>query len=66
MMRMMLKRLELLKELLPRLARVAVLWNAANPYPARPRQSTEDGVGGIMHDVAKNGQSQGASTWRQI
>ena len=28
------KRLELLKEILPRLTRVAVLWNAANPYPA--------------------------------
>ena len=28
------KRLELLKEILPRLVRVAELWNAANPYPA--------------------------------
>jgi putative tryptophan/tyrosine transport system substrate-binding protein len=28
------KRLELLKEVLPRLARVVVLWNAANPYSA--------------------------------
>jgi putative ABC transport system substrate-binding protein len=28
------KRLELLKEILPQLNRVAVLWNAANPYPA--------------------------------
>jgi putative tryptophan/tyrosine transport system substrate-binding protein len=28
------KRLELLKEILPRLVRVAVLWNAASPYPA--------------------------------
>src|SRR5207247_9824056 len=28
------KRLELLKEILPRLVRLALLWNAANPYPA--------------------------------
>jgi len=28
------KRLELLKEVLPGLSRVAVLWNAANPYQA--------------------------------
>jgi putative tryptophan/tyrosine transport system substrate-binding protein len=35
------KRLELLKELLPRLARVAVLWNAANPYPALVFKETQ-------------------------
>jgi ABC-type uncharacterized transport system substrate-binding protein len=28
------KRLELLREVIPRLSRVAVLWNAANPYAA--------------------------------
>src|SRR5262249_38604471 len=28
------KRLELLKEILPRLSRAAVIWNAANPYSA--------------------------------
>jgi putative ABC transport system substrate-binding protein len=36
------KRLELLKELLPRLARVAVLWNAANPYPQIVFKETQD------------------------
>ena len=35
------KRLELLKDLLPRLSRVAVLWNVANPYPAAVFRETE-------------------------
>jgi putative ABC transport system substrate-binding protein len=35
------KRLELLKELLPDISRVAVLWNAANPYAADVFRETE-------------------------
>jgi ABC-type uncharacterized transport system substrate-binding protein len=35
------KRLELLKEVLPRLSRVAVLWNAANPYSALVFKETQ-------------------------
>src|SRR5262249_47442716 len=35
------KRLELLKEVVPRLARVAVLWNAANPYAALVFKETQ-------------------------
>jgi putative ABC transport system substrate-binding protein len=35
------KRLELLKGLLPRLSRVAVVWNAANPYSARVFEETQ-------------------------
>src|SRR5215467_8375360 len=35
------KRLQMLKELQPALSRVAVLWNAANPYPARVYKETE-------------------------
>jgi putative ABC transport system substrate-binding protein len=35
------KRLELLKEVVPRLARVAVLWNAANPYSALVFKETQ-------------------------
>jgi putative tryptophan/tyrosine transport system substrate-binding protein len=35
------KRLELLRELLPSASRVAILWNAANPYPAAVFRETE-------------------------
>ena len=35
------KRLELLKELLPQIARVAVLWNAVNPYSASVFKETQ-------------------------
>ncbi len=35
------KRLELLKELLPGISRVAVLWNGANPYPAQVFRETQ-------------------------
>src|SRR5438034_3897719 len=37
------KRLELLKDVLPRLSRVAVLWNAANPYSALVFKETPAG-----------------------
>jgi putative tryptophan/tyrosine transport system substrate-binding protein len=35
------KRLELLREVLPRLASVAVLWNAVNPHPAAAFKETQ-------------------------
>src|SRR4051794_29434901 len=35
------KRLELLKEILPQLTRVAILWNAANPYSALVFKETQ-------------------------
>ena len=37
------KRLELLKDVVPRLTRVAVLWNAANPYSALVFNETQTG-----------------------
>ncbi len=36
------KGLELIKEVVPRLSRVAVLWNSANPYPARVSKETQE------------------------
>ena len=37
------KRLQLLKEALPRLTRLAMLWNAANPYSMLVFKATQDG-----------------------
>ncbi len=36
------KRLELLKQIVPALARVAIIWNADNPYPALVFRQTEN------------------------
>ena len=43
--------LELLKELLPRLARVAALWDAANPYPAIVFKETQAAAQALAIDV---------------
>jgi len=49
------KRFQLLKELLPRLGRVAVLWNVANPYPAivfKETQAAGQRLGIEVHSLA--------------
>jgi putative ABC transport system substrate-binding protein len=45
------KRLELLKELIPRISRVAVLWNAANPYSALVYKQTAAAAPGLGVEV---------------
>jgi putative tryptophan/tyrosine transport system substrate-binding protein len=45
------KRLELLKELLPRLSGVAVLWNADNPYSARVFKQVQAASGTLGIEV---------------
>jgi putative ABC transport system substrate-binding protein len=45
------KRLELLKEIVPELARVAVVWNAANPYPALVFKETENAARQLKIEV---------------
>jgi len=59
------KRLEILKELLPNLSRVAVLWNAANPYSALVFRETETasqklGIGIQSLEVRAPGDFDGA------
>ena len=59
------KRLGLLKEVLPRLARLAVLWNAANPYSALVFKETQ-GRGSDIGDRGSilGGASPGRLRWR--
>jgi putative ABC transport system substrate-binding protein len=45
------KRLELLREILPGLSRVAVLWNAANPYSTRVFGETEHVAAALKIEV---------------
>ena len=45
------KRIELLKELLPRTSRVAVLWNSANPYPALVFTETQNAARTLGIDI---------------
>src|SRR5262245_16017369 len=45
------KRIELLKELLPRISRVAVLWNSANPYPALVFRETQNAARTLGIDI---------------
>jgi putative tryptophan/tyrosine transport system substrate-binding protein len=41
------KRLQMLKQVLPGVSRVAILWNAANPYPALVFRQTEGAARGL-------------------
>ena len=45
------KRLEILKEILPPLSHVAILWNAANPYAAGVFRETESAAGKLGVEV---------------
>jgi putative ABC transport system substrate-binding protein len=45
------KRLELLKGVVPELARVAVIWNGANPYPALVFKETENAARELKIEV---------------
>jgi putative tryptophan/tyrosine transport system substrate-binding protein len=45
------KRLEILKEMVPALSRVAVLWNTANPYPALVFRETESAARKLSIEV---------------
>jgi putative tryptophan/tyrosine transport system substrate-binding protein len=45
------KRLELLKEIIPDIARLAVIWNADNPYPALVYRQTESAARQLKIEV---------------
>jgi putative tryptophan/tyrosine transport system substrate-binding protein len=45
------KRLELMEQIVPHIARVAVMWNATNPYPALVFRETENAARQLKLDV---------------
>jgi putative tryptophan/tyrosine transport system substrate-binding protein len=49
------KRLELLKELVPQISRIAVFWNSANPYSANSLKETESAARSLGIDVQSLG-----------
>jgi putative tryptophan/tyrosine transport system substrate-binding protein len=49
------KRLELLKELVPQISRVAVFWNSANPYSANSFKETESAARLLGIDIQSLG-----------
>jgi putative ABC transport system substrate-binding protein len=49
------KRLEILREMLPALSRVAILWNVANPYSAVVFRETESAARKLGVEVDSGG-----------
>jgi len=63
------KRLQLLKEILPAVSRVAVVWNAANPYPAVVLKETREAaveLGIEIHSFEVRGPADVASALESV
>jgi putative ABC transport system substrate-binding protein len=57
------KRLALLKELMPGISRVAVLWNAANPGNALSLEQTRGAARSLVHCPINSGPTLGDISW---
>jgi putative tryptophan/tyrosine transport system substrate-binding protein len=63
------KRLELLQELVPRVSRVALLWNAANPYSGLVLKTTESAAKNLsvqIHSIEVRGPDDFVSAFDSI